>query len=336
MLEKPNLPDETLSACLRERYGLPVTGLEFLPLGNDSNSWVYRVSAEGGQAYFAKLKRGPVYLPSLAVPRYLKDQGIVQVVAPLPAHTLELWQRVGDFVLFLYPFIAGRTGMATGLSDGQWIELGTVLKRIHAPVVAAVLAGQVERETFVPKFTGVVAEVQARLNAGRFDTIVQRALAAFWKGRQPTIHRIVQRCVALGRQLQAQPLDFVLCHTDIHTANVMLDQDDRLWIVDWDAPLLAPKERDLTFVAGSASGEAMPPHEIPFFQGYGKTEIDPVALAYYRYEWVVQEIGDDGARIFLAPGLGEASQVEALRDFQELFEPGNVVDAAYASEHALD
>ena len=40
MLEKPNLPDETLSACLSERYGLAVTSLEFLPLGNDSNSWV--------------------------------------------------------------------------------------------------------------------------------------------------------------------------------------------------------------------------------------------------------------------------------------------------------
>src|SRR5258708_11182619 len=255
MLERPNLPDETISACLRERYGLPVAGIEFLPIGNDTNAWVYRVTAENAQAYFAKVKRGPVYLPSLAVPRYLRDLGLEQILAPLPARTLELWQPVGDFVLFLYPFIDGHTGMAAGLSDSQWIELGTVLKRIHAPAIAAELAGQVERETFVPKFSSVVAKVQTVLDAGRFETPVERELAAFWYDRQDIIHRLVGRAERLGHRLQERSLEFVLCHTDFHTNNVMLDQESRLWIVDWEAPLLAPKERDLKFLAGSNPGK---------------------------------------------------------------------------------
>ena len=335
MLERPHLPDETISACLRDGYDLAVTGIEFLPIGNDTNSWVYRVSAEDQQAYFAKVKRGPVYLPSLAVPRYLKDHGLEQVVAPLPARTLELWQHVGDFVLFLYPFINGRTGRTVGLTDGQWIELGTVLKRIHSPAVGAELAAQVGRETFVPKFAAVVAEVQTLLNAGQFESQVESDLAAFWKHKQAAILQLVQRAEELGRRLQARPLEYVVCHTDFHTDNVMLDRADRLWIVDWDAPLLAPKERDLTFVVGSALAESMEPRVKLFFQGYGKTVIDPVALAYYRYEWVVQEIGDDSARVYLTPGLGDESKAEALRDFQRLFEPGNVVDGAYASERGL-
>jgi hypothetical protein len=36
-----------------------------------------------------------------------------------------------------------------------------------------------------------------------------------------------------------------------------------------------------------------------WFIGYGAAAIDPLALAYYRYEWVVQEIGDNGKRVFL-------------------------------------
>jgi spectinomycin phosphotransferase len=336
MLERPNLSDETISACLRERYDLPVAAIEFLPIGNDTNAWVYRVSAEDGKAYFAKVKRGPIYLPSLAVPRYLSDQGLEQVLAPLPARMLELWQPVGDFVLSLYPFIDGRTGMAAGLSDSQWIELGMVLKRIHAPTVAAELAGKVERETFVPKFNSVVAEVQAVLDAGQFEGPVEKELAPFWKRKQTAIQHLVERATDLGRRLQDQPLEFVLCHTDFHTNNVMLDRENRLWIVDWDSPLLAPKERDLKFVVGSQPGQIEDTHVKLFLRGYGATRIDPVAMAYFWHEWALQDIGEYGQRVFLMPGLDDAaSKAKALRRFQGLFAPGNTVDGAVAWERAL-
>jgi spectinomycin phosphotransferase len=335
VLVRPNLPDETISACLRNRYGLPVASIEFLPIGNDTNAWVYRVNAQDGQAYFVKVKRCPVYLPSLIVPRHLKDQGLESILAPLPARNQELWQPVGDFILFLYPFIDGRTGMAAGLSNGQWIALGAALKRIHAPTMAAELAGQVNRETFVPAFGGVVAEVQARLDAGQVESPIQKRLAAFWNDRQTTIDRLVKRAEELGRRLQAQPLEFVLCHTDFHTNNVLVDRENRLWIVDWDAPLLAPKERDLKFVVGWEPGESMDTHVQRFFQGYGVCEIDSVAMAYCWYEWALQDIGEYGARIYLAPEMGEESQAKALRRFQGLFAPGNTVAGAFAWDRAL-
>ena len=50
-----------------------------------------------------------------------------------------------------------------------------------------------------------------------------------------------------------------------------------------------------------------------FFNGYGKTGIDWVALAYYRYEWVVQELGDYGARVFMKPDVGAKTKADAVR-----------------------
>ncbi|MGB0388018.1 MAG: phosphotransferase, partial [Ardenticatenaceae bacterium] len=141
MLEKPELQEDRIISCLRERYGLRVCGVAFLPLGNDSTAWVYRVRTDepGGRSYFLKVKRGRVYEPALFVPRYLKDQGIEQVVAPLPTNVAggderALWARVDDteFALILYPFVEGRTGMESGMSDEQWVELGQVLRRIHS------------------------------------------------------------------------------------------------------------------------------------------------------------------------------------------------------------
>jgi len=47
MLEKPNLQDEKIIACLRNGYGVPAARIDFLPIGNDSNAWVYRVRMDG-------------------------------------------------------------------------------------------------------------------------------------------------------------------------------------------------------------------------------------------------------------------------------------------------
>src|SRR5687768_11079066 len=82
MLEKPNLPDSQIIASLRAAYGIPAAEIEFLPLGNDSSAWVYRVTADKGANFFLKVKKGAIFEPSVLIPRYLNSQGIQQVVAP--------------------------------------------------------------------------------------------------------------------------------------------------------------------------------------------------------------------------------------------------------------
>ena len=38
---------------------------------------------------------------------------------------------------------------------------------------------------------------------------------------------------------------FVLCHSDIHAGNVLLGGNETIYIVDWDDPIMAPKELSL-------------------------------------------------------------------------------------------
>jgi spectinomycin phosphotransferase len=137
----------------------------------------------------------------------------------------------------------------------------------------------------------------------------------------------------LGRILQNKTLDVMLCHSDIHTANILVDKDGQLFIVDWDQPVIAPQERDLMFVvseSGIPSAE-----EVAFFQGYGEIQIDPVAFAYYRYEWVVQEFGDYGERVFFMDDVGEETKRDSVRGFYQLFDPGDVVEGAYRADTDL-
>lgn len=329
MLEKPDLQDESIAACLRDRYGIPVAHLDFLPLGNDSNAWVYRVDADGGDAYFLKVKSGRFSQSCLTIPRYLRDQGIRQVVAPLPTLTGTLFMCLEQFRLLLYPFIDGWVGMDVGLSDRQWAEFGAVLQKIHATCLPDWLSAQLRREDFVPKWSDLVRILSLGIDEPFADPY-QRELAAFWRQRRHEIAAIVSRTKELGQMLQQQPLPLLLCHADIHTANILIDQDDRLFLVDWDEALLAPRERDLMFVVGDDITHTR--QAALFFDGYGSAEINSLALAYYRYEWVVQEIGDFGERVFLMPELGAATKDDSVRGFRQLFDPGEVVEAAYNSD----
>jgi hypothetical protein len=53
--------------------------------------------------------------------------------------------------------------------------------------------------------------------------------------------------------------------------------------VDWDQPILAPKERDLMFIVGDKVGGFVidPGQEKLFFEGYGESEVDPLVLSYW-------------------------------------------------------
>ena len=130
----------------------------------------------------------------------------------------------------------------------------------------------------------------------------------------------------MGQRLQKYDLEFVLCHADIHTANILLTQEQELFIVDWDDTLLAPKERDFMFVLGEDTIRTR--EEQMFFDGYGMVKINQLALAYYRYEWCVQEIGDFGARVFLTKDVGESTKHDAVEGFIKLFSQGDVIAAA--------
>jgi spectinomycin phosphotransferase len=337
MLEKPNLSEEKIITSLRQGFGIRAIGVEFLPLGNDSSAWAYQVRTERGETCFLKVKKDIENPLSLHIPRFLKEQGLEQAIAPYPTKTQGLRQAVGDYFLFLYPFVKGTDGMEIGLSNDQWIEYGAILKNLHAAQLPFELKEQIPKETFTLKWLGVIRKIQARLKEGSFADPAEQALAAFWHKKEDLIERIIDRAEELGRILQKQPLEFVLCHADIHTANLLITPDQKMFVVDWDETILAPRERDLMFIAGNSIGGEPVLHdqESLFFQGYGKIEINWTALAYYRYEWVVQDMGDYGERVFLMDDLGEITKQDALEGFISLFQPGDVVEVAFRSEENL-
>lgn len=337
MLEKPpDLQDIRIIDGLRDHYGLDVVQITFLPLGADRDTAVYRSVTGNGMPYFVKLRRGAFDDTLVTVPRLLCDQGVKQIIAPLSTRTEALWATLGSFSLAVYPFVEGRDGYEIDLTDCQWVDFGRALKGIHTASFPPALTARIPREVYSPRWREIVRGFQTMVETPSFGDPVAAELAAFLKTRRAVIASLVERAEALAAVLQTRSLPFIVCHADIHAGNLLIDANGHLYVVDWDTLTLAPKERDLMFVGGGLLGGWRAPHEEEtlFYQGYGPTPVDPIALAYYRYERIVQDIAAYCEQILLTHGDSKDRE-QGLQQLTGQFLPNAVIEVAWLSEKNL-
>jgi spectinomycin phosphotransferase len=337
MLEKPNLSDEKISACLQAAYRLHAATIVFLPLGADLGTAVYRVAGDDDTAYFLKLRSGVFDETSVALPKFFSDQGIAQIIAPLATSTGQLWSNLDAFKMILYPFIEGRNGYEVDLSDHHWIEFGAALKRIHTLTVPPALIDRLQRETYSSKWREIVKTSLARVETDTFDDPVAVELAAYLKAKRGEVIDLVERTERCAEALRAHSPEYVICHADLHAGNILIDATGAFHLVDWDTLIRAPQERDLMYAGGGQFRDTRTPQqeEALFYRGYGQTSIDQRALAYYRYERIVEDIAVECAQIFSAAG-GSEDREQALCYFMSNFAPNGVLEIAYHSDRTRE
>ena len=334
MREDPGLDVDKIVAPLKAHYGLRVTSVTFLPIGYDPKAAVYQIVSRDVTAYFLKVRFGSVHEPGLLVPRTLIDLGIPNVLAPLQTRSSSLWCPLGgyhDYSIVLYPFVRGESAMVVGLSNDQWREFGSTLRAVHASRLGESLRGRLPVETFSLPSAAAVRRLLTLVDQREFEDAAAARLAAFFRGHAEQIRSMLARAEALGGSLRTKAFEHVLCHADIHAANVLVGDDGRIHLIDWDGPLIAPRERDLLFVVGSKIARAVEPREEAlFFEGYGRVEIDADALVYYRYERIIEDIGEFGKSVLLDLSLGERARAEEAELAMSFFAPGGDIDCAEA------
>jgi len=332
MLTPPNLKDEEIIACLRDAYGLTIEKVVFLPLGADFNTAVYRVTTTDGADYFLKLRRGEFLEASVSVPKYLADLGIKQVIPPLTTQTGQLSANLEPFKAILYPYIEGRNGLEAKLSEDQWALFGSAIKKLHSIDIPSSITKDIPKETFSSQWRETVKAFLMRIERESFEEPVAVKMALFLKSKSTEILKLVERAEELAITIQKQPIDYVLCHADMHGWNLFVDKENALYIVDWDTLIFAPVERDLMFIGAGIWDSGLTPDEEEslFYQGYGQTKINQDAMAYYRFERIIQDIGDYCEYIFLSDEGGD-DRMQCFEHLQPVFMPNGAIERAYDS-----
>ena len=334
MLTKPDIPDELIISRLQDEYNLHVSTLTFLPLGADMGTAVYRVITDDGTVDFLKLRKGFDAI-SVTIPLFLKSQGIKEIIAPYETKSHQGWADFGEYKMILYPFIEGKNGFEMELSDSHKRTFGAALKAIHSVQLPVELKKPIPQETYSPTYRGQVKEFQRQVEDSTFNDLNAAKLAKFIKSKRNEIDRLIKRTEELASELQSQSHEFVLCHTDIHGSNILITNDNQFYIVDWDAPLLTPKERDLMFIGGGIDNIWKSKRdESVFYEGYGKGYIDFTVMAYYRYERVIEDLAAYAEQLLLTDE-GGADREEAYRRFTGNFEPGQTIEIAEKTDNKL-
>jgi spectinomycin phosphotransferase len=298
VLDKPSIDDAVLVDGVGTGWGVAVSGIDFLPIGLDGAAWAYRVDAAPGERYFLKVRRRRPAPASIRLPQILCEQGLHQAVAPIAPLDGQLWHETDGLHLLLYPFIDGASAWTPGFTDRQWHEHGTFLRRLHASTVP---------DDLLPteKYTAEAARrALAGISVPTGADEIGRSLARLVEQHRAEIDEMATRTLVLAQRAKEANAPVVVCHTDIHPGNVIVGPDGGLSVVDWDAPMLAPPERDLMFVLSPGYGEQpFTPHRRDrFLAGYGPHPVNVEVLDYYVRERIL-----DDATLFIASILDESA-----------------------------
>jgi len=329
MLVKPDLPEEQIINCLKKDFSLENASVQFLPLGADLNTAVYRVDVPTGQQFFLKLRSGSIVENSVIIPRQLHEQGIRQIISPIAANNDNLWGRLNKYLVILYPFVEGKDGYEIDLTDGQLIDFGIAVRRIHNAKIPQQILKNVPTESFSTKYCEQLLGILQRIPNEKAAEAISADMAVYLLTKEEVIHDLITRTERLSCILVNRSLPLVVCHSDLHAGNLLIDTQGNLYIVDWDTLLRAPKERDLMYIGG---GQGFRGHDLQeevnlFYQGYGETTIDQEALSYYRCVRIVEDLAVE-CDIILSADQNWEDRERELRFLKSNFKTNGVIEIA--------
>ena len=330
----PGLDVGAIGSCLFSNYGVRVGSVAFLPLG-DVSAAHYEVVGADGVAYFLKVTFGAVNAGGLRLASALVDLGVPNVLAPLRTRaggvSCPIDGHPGASGV-LFPFVRGQNAQVAGLSDEQWRAFGSTLRGVHDSGLVERFRDVLAVETFALPSAAKVRRMLAVIGEGPFEGPSAARFIAFLREHDDRIRQVLGRAEELGARLRRKSFENVVCHADIHAANILVSEDGRISLIDWDGPpdpMIAPRQRDLLFVVGSRIARTVEPQEEDlFFEGYGPVAIDREELIYYRYERIVEDLGEFGDTILLDPDTSELARAEAVDIVEGIFAPGGMVESA--------
>ena len=321
----PDITEATIAEYVHSVYAIEARSVALLHGVSDADMSGYRIDADQG-SYFLKL-RGDAPPPPLA--RHLADVGVAGMLAPLKPRSAQQATCIGDRTAILYPFIAGENAFRRPLSGDQWTALGTIIRAVHDAPLPPSVSETMRRETYSDEWRVKARGYLTGAPPGGPDDAVAHDLLALLAANRAQIAALAEHAEQLAASLQRRSLPVAPCHGDLHAGNVLVDDAGSVTIVDWDDPVLAPKERDLMFVGAGIGGAWKDPTEWgAFFRGYGAVMVDAEALAYYRCERITEDVAVFCDSLLLKGGHQGADRPESLRRLANAFEPDNVVEIA--------
>lgn len=266
--EPDGVTEDDLAAALAAGWGIGVASVTYLPVGAGSYHWA--VAGRDGQRRFVTVDRlgdeatlAAAFGTALALRR---DAGLGFVVAPVPTVDGAPLRRLSDrYAISVYPWLDGRAGDFGPHPPEDRSEVLRLLADLHAatPHVAGVAR---RLDLVLPGREGLAAALRdtgREWDAGPYAEPARRLLA----DRAAQVEGWLGEFDSLVNRVSKDA--WVVTHGEPHPGNVIREPGG-LRLVDWDTVRIAPPERDLWMVDGSAG--------------------DPTGIALFRLWWTLADV----------------------------------------------
>lgn len=314
METKANITSREMGQWLHTQYSLKPKRARFLPYGECG--WVYLVEADTN--YVLKLTQPGLCTGSGFKESIIKthmalyyDYGIRQISEPpLRANSGQYINQLGEYEAILLPYIEGTPALEVGLTEQHQRKLGSLIATLHRCKLHEEEAPPAEVFSVqLARLLGDMLRHTATIEGHTND--IQQNLIHVLRERYPQLKKMAAQFAALAQVLRQDTSlaeNFVLCHSDPSSGNIIISPDDNVYLIDWDTPIMAPPERDLFHLRQWATAVES------YKSVMGTTELDNRVLHYYQLEWDIQEIVDYGSRMLYF----EQSDSQNEHDWSEL------------------
>jgi spectinomycin phosphotransferase len=299
---EPPINHPALIQHISATYGLLVSSLTFVPKGE--LNLAYAVHCADGSRYFAKLMPDSQLSLAmrdnldtyLAITTELRRRELLpSVVAPIAAADGRLRTEFAAMPLILFPYIAGDQPQSD--TDG-WPD--QVRNQLAHDVAALHLATHRIRSplpttsAFDVSFVSDLERGLAALDdVGPDSRLSHQHLRDLLLLHRPALAAHLEHLLALHRAAMNKQPELVLCHTDIHELNLIIDEQGNAHILDWENVALAPAEHDLQAFTNARFADFLK----VYWQAGGVRQIALDQFAFYNYRRYLVDLADWLVRI---------------------------------------
>ncbi len=291
MLIESKIDESLLKRVIQEKFGISVISMTFIPKWETARACI--VGSSKHTNFFVKIYSDNS-IPDSAF-RFAHDlyakAGVTNITHPVATSSGQMRIQLGDFHIAIFDLISGTTAEQHKLTKRQLERLGELLARIHQS--KAVIGEYSVRERFEIPFRDRLVAIFNETSKTSGNAANYKAQLKFFL--EPHRKEFMEELETLGelqRKVGRKNLEFVNCHGEPSPGNVMSSNSGGVYLLDWDDPIFAPKEKDLIFFKDNIG---------PVMKGYSQFSkdynVDQEVMEFYGHLWNLGEIDDYGSKI---------------------------------------
>lgn len=211
----------------------------------------------------------------------LRHAGLEFVAAPIPVSTGESLRRIGErHTVALFPFLEGEGGRWGPYEPGARSAVVSMLAELHR----ATPPGYVRTVGLELTGRGVLEAALRDVNETWSGGPLSEPARQAFSGHAADVPALLALADSLAAAVEQRAAAMVVTHGEPHAGNVLRTNGGHV-LVDWDTVALAPRERDLWWLADE-------PGDLAAYNALTGHEVDAEAVAYFRLAWDLNDVAE--------------------------------------------